>query len=92
MEESKNKAFDKKGYDLSYAKNNLVRIPLNLNRSTDGDIISWMDKQSNKQGYIKQLIRNDIRANDSGGAYEYIGDDPERALCSSDGENDRRDR
>lgn len=62
MGENKNNVFDKKEYDLSYAKNNLVRIPLNLNRSTDEDIISWMDKLNNKQGYIKELIRKDMES------------------------------
>lgn len=33
---------------------------LKLNTVTDRDIIARLDTQSNKQGYIKDLIRTDI--------------------------------
>ncbi len=35
-----------------------LRVKLNLR--TDADIIEYIEKQKNKQGYIKQLIRADI--------------------------------
>ncbi len=44
-----------------YDKDNTVQIKLKLNKKTDADIISWLDDTSNKQGYIKELIRADLR-------------------------------
>lgn len=35
-------------------------IYLKLNKQADEDIITRLDNQSNKQGYIKDLIRTDI--------------------------------
>ena len=40
-----------------YNKNNVKQIKLNLNLKTDADIIEALDKVKNKQGFIKQLIR-----------------------------------
>lgn len=44
-------------YDAKNTKD--VRIKLNLN--TDADILEWLEKQPNKQGYIKALIRADMK-------------------------------
>ena len=46
-----------------YDKDNTVQVKLKLNKKTDADLISWLDDISNKQGYIKELIRSDIRVN-----------------------------
>ena len=35
-------------------------IYLKLNKKTDEDILCWLDRQPNKQGYIKELIRKDM--------------------------------
>ena len=43
-----------------YDKKYVVQIPLKLNRKTDADIIELLDSKENKQGYIKNLIRQDI--------------------------------
>lgn len=43
-----------------YNYKNIVQISLALNRKTDADILAWLDQKENKQGYIKQLIRNDL--------------------------------
>lgn len=43
-----------------YDKDNTLQIKLKLNRKTDKDIIDWLTDESNKQGYIKALIRADI--------------------------------
>ncbi len=37
-----------------------VTRTLTFNREKDADIISWLDAQPNKLGYIKSLIRADI--------------------------------
>lgn len=39
---------------------NFKGIYLKLNTGTDSDIINRLNKQSNKQGYVKRLIREDI--------------------------------
>lgn len=43
-----------------YNDKNIVQIHLALNRKTDADILAWLDQKKNKQGYIKQLIRNEL--------------------------------
>lgn len=43
-----------------YDSENTVFIGLKLNRKTDADIIKRLEIESNKQGYIKQAIRNDM--------------------------------
>lgn len=45
---------------IRYNKENTVQISLKLNRSTDADLIDSLNRVTNKQGYIKELIRRDI--------------------------------
>ena len=52
---------DKKERDMAYAKENLQQVRLNINKKKDADIKEWLDKKVNVQGYIKSLIRADIR-------------------------------
>lgn len=44
-----------------YRKSHTKQITLTLNLSTDTDIIERLDAVDNKQGYIKQLIRDDMQ-------------------------------
>ena len=44
-------------YDLYNTK----QVKLKLNLKTDADILDWLDGISNKQGYIKELIRKDMK-------------------------------
>ena len=44
-------------YDAKTAK----YYSLKLNRNTDQDIISKLEQQESVQGYLKKLIRNDMR-------------------------------
>ena len=54
----------KKGvYDQQYAKEMLQRINIALNKEHDADILEWLNKKPNKQGYIKELIRADMEKN-----------------------------
>lgn len=46
----------KERYDARTA----VRISLKLNRRTDADVLQRLDEVPSKQGYIKELIREDI--------------------------------
>ena len=43
-----------------YDKVNTRLIQLKLNKKTDADILDHLDSLSNKQGYIKELIRKDM--------------------------------
>lgn len=45
---------------IKYNKTNVKQIKLNLNRKTDADIIDHLEAKDNVQGYIKELIRNDL--------------------------------
>lgn len=42
---------------MKYNKANVVKCYLDLNRNTDADIIEYLEKVGNKQGTIKQAIR-----------------------------------
>lgn len=44
-----------------YNKANTVCVLLRLNISTDKDIITKLDSVESKMGYIKRLIREDIK-------------------------------
>lgn len=43
-----------------YDKANTVQLHLKLNKNTDADILDYLDGLSNKQGFIKTLIRQAI--------------------------------
>lgn len=53
--EALRKAVDK--YDKEHTKSYLIK----LNCSTDKDIIDYLESLSNKQGFIKELIREHIK-------------------------------
>ncbi len=44
-----------------YDKMNTKQIMMKLNKGTDADILAKLESVSNVQGYIKELIRKDIR-------------------------------
>lgn len=44
-----------------YDKDNTRRFGLKLNLSTDNDIIKKLEEVESIQGYIKELIRRDIK-------------------------------
>lgn len=44
-----------------YAERAGKQYHLWLHKTNDADVIARLDSQPNKQGYIKRLIRNDIR-------------------------------
>lgn len=45
---------------IKYDRENTKQILLKFNIKNDEDILKWLDQQSSKQGYIKELIRSDI--------------------------------
>lgn len=46
-----------------YQKEKCRKITLLLNKRIDEDILVWLDSQSNKSGYLKDLIRADMERN-----------------------------
>ena len=50
----------KQAYDQQYEKTNLRQIKLNINRKTEPELLKWIEKRENIQGYIKRLIREDM--------------------------------
>lgn len=46
---------------IKYDKDNTKRLYIKLNKNNDKDILEHLDTQLNKQGYIKDLIRDDIK-------------------------------
>ena len=44
-----------------YDSNNTIQFKMKLNGGTDKDIIDRLNEVENKQGYIKNLIRQDIK-------------------------------
>jgi len=42
-------------------KNNTTRVAMKLNNKTDADIIQYLASIPNMQGYIKALIREDMK-------------------------------
>ena len=47
-------------YLNQYEKENIRQIRLKINRKTEPELLAWIEKQENIQGYIKQLIREDM--------------------------------
>ena len=45
---------------IKYDKENTKRVYIKLNKNTDKDILDYLESVSNKQGYIKELIRKDM--------------------------------
>jgi hypothetical protein len=63
QEEKEMRTMDKESkaaYDMQYAKENLQQIKFTLNKRTDADLLEWLNKQENKQKYLKELIRKDM--------------------------------
>ena len=48
------------GQALKNDADHTSRVAIKLNNSTDADILKMLESVPNKQGYIKQLIRDDI--------------------------------
>lgn len=47
-------------YLAQYEKENLRQIRLKINRKTEPELLAWIEKQENIQGYIKRLILEDM--------------------------------
>lgn len=47
--------------NYDYEKNNCTRVSIKLNNTNDSEIIAFLNQKDNKQGYIKSLIKQDIK-------------------------------
>ena len=45
-----------------YNKEKTVTLSIRLMKNTEADLIEYIEKQQNKAGYIKKLIREDMNA------------------------------
>ena len=54
---------NKVGYNVEYKKKMIKQFKMELNYNTMADVIEWLDTKDNKQGYVIDLIRKDILAN-----------------------------
>ena len=50
-------------YNVEYKKKMIKQFKMELNCNTMADVIEWLDTKDNKQGYVIDLIRKDILAN-----------------------------
>ena len=44
-----------------YEKENLRQIRLKINRKTEPELLEWIEKHENIQGYIKRVILEDMK-------------------------------
>lgn len=47
---------------MKYNRTHVKQVKMDLNRKTDADIIAHLESLPNVQGYLKQLIRNDMNS------------------------------
>lgn len=57
----KNKMKKQSENSIKYDRENTKRVYIKLNKNTDSDILSYLDSKPNKQGYIKELIRKEMK-------------------------------
>ena len=60
--------------NLKSDQKNARKYGLKLSRNTDADIIAWLDSQESVQGYIKTLIRNDMKEEQNMTTTEFVRD------------------
>ena len=46
-----------------YNKENYVTLRVPISRKYENDIIEHLNKQSSKSGYVKELIKKDLKSN-----------------------------
>ena len=51
----------KYSYLNKWRKENTRVYKIRLSKNVDGDMIEFMESKDNKQGYIKELIREDMK-------------------------------
>ncbi len=53
--------FDQAAYIAEYQKTKTIVKPIRLNYEHDADILRRLDEVGNTNGYVKRLIREDIK-------------------------------
>lgn len=53
-------------YDVEFNKTRTTLVNIRLNHNTDKDLLEYLATLPNKQGYIKDLIRKDMKKNQEG--------------------------
>lgn len=61
MEKRKKATIKQKAYIMDYQKENVKQIKFTLSKIHDLDIIEYLDGIQNKNGYLKDLIRADMK-------------------------------
>ena len=54
-------------WNAAYAKTQCKSFSMNLCYNTDGDLIEYLTSMENRQGYLRQLIRNDMERKSGNG-------------------------
>ena len=62
MPKKEQNKMEKAKYDMEYQKQNIKQIKFTLNKNTDQDIILHLEKIPNRNGYLKSLIRSDMKS------------------------------
>lgn len=44
-----------------YEKENLVRVMVKFNRKTEAPLVERIEREDNRAGYLKRLVKEDIR-------------------------------
>lgn len=60
--ENKKPSDAQKRASAKYDAANTVQFKMKLNKTRDADILSHLETVGNKQGYVKELIRDDIKS------------------------------
>ena len=55
-------------YNVQYNADKTTRLPINLNTTSDADILQFLNTVPNKQGLVKELLRRHM--NETGFVYE----------------------
>lgn len=61
MQKRKKATIKQKAYIMDYQKENVKQIKFTLSKIHDLDIIEYLDGIQNKNGYLKDLIREDMK-------------------------------
>lgn len=51
-----------KNATTKYMRNNIQQIKLQINKKTEPELYAWIESRTNKQGYLKELMRVDMQA------------------------------
>lgn len=50
-------------YQDNYQKENIRQFKLKVNKKTEPELFDWLEGKQNIQGYLKELVRKDMKEN-----------------------------